>query len=359
MRPDYSFSASPADEELVQESPPANSGSDAKPRSQFTRSLPSTLLFLVLAVLLYSALRDAPFNDIWLTLTRLQSWQLAILLFLNAIVIIFMTLRWWLILRAEIPGLPFIPLIGYRLSVFAMSYFTPGPQVGGEPLQIILLRRNHHVSFARASSAVLLDKVFEFLGNFVFIGIGLFAIARVGLLAENITIPKLGWIALAILVSWPIIHFSLLYTKRKPMSALIRVLLSKYADRTWYRLIVASEYLAASFIHRHPRFLFFALLASLISWSGMGLEYLLMLQFLDIHLTLWQALAGLTAALLAFLVPLPGGLGALEASQVLALGSFGYSAATAIGLTLLMRARDLVNGLLGLWLVGGNFRKYL
>ena len=359
MKPDYSFSASHADEDLVQESPPANGGSHTKPKSLLTRLLRSILLFLVLAVLLFIALRSAPLKDIWSTLTKLQPWQLAILLFVNALVILFMTLRWWLILRAELPGLPFIPLIGYRLSAFAMSYFTPGPQVGGEPLQIILLRRNHDVSFARAGSAVLLDKLFEFLGNFVFIGIGLFAITRVGLLSEHITISAIGWIVLAILVSWPIIHFLLLYTRRKPISVLLRTFLSKYANRKWYRLIIAAEYLAASFTHRHPRFLFGALLASLVSWSGMGLEYLLMLQFIDIHLTLWQALAGLTAALLAFLFPLPGGLGALEASQVLALGSFGYSPATAIGLTLLMRARDLVNGLLGLWLVGGNFRKYL
>jgi uncharacterized protein (TIRG00374 family) len=305
----------------------------------------------------FVALRDAPFHEIGHS-NEVASLAACFALVHQRGVIVFMTMRWWLILRAEMPGLPFLPMIGYRLSVFAMSYFTLGPQVGGEPLQIILVRRNHHVSFARAGSAVLLDKLFEFLGNFVFIGIGLFAISQVGLLSKNINIPLLGWFVLAILVSWPVIHFILLYSRRKPISALVRTLLSKYADSKWYRLITASEYLAASFIHRHPRFLFAALLASLISWCGMAVEYLLMLQFLDIHLTIWQALASLTAALLAFLIPLPGGLGALEASQVLVLGSFGYSPAIAVGLALLMRARDMVNGLLGLWLAGGNFRKY-
>jgi hypothetical protein len=358
MKPEDSFSALRASKDLVQKSQPANleSRSNQKPRP--ARLLRSILVLLVLAALLFVALRDAPFHEIWLTLTRLHTWQLVLLLFINAVVIVFMTMRWWLILRAEMPGLPFLPMIGYRLSVFAMSYFTLGPQVGGEPLQIILVRRNHRVSFARAGSAVLLDKLFEFLGNFVFIGIGLFAISQVGLLSKNINIPLLGWFVLAMLVSWPVIHFILLYSRRKPISALVRTLLSKYADSKWYRLITASEYLAASFIHRHPRFLFAALQASLISWCGMGVEYLLMLQFLDIHLTIWQALASLTAALLAFLIPLPGGLGALEASQVLVLGSFGYDPAIAVGLALLMRARDLVNGFLGLWLAGGNFRKY-
>jgi uncharacterized membrane protein YbhN (UPF0104 family) len=79
---------------------------------------------------------------------------------------------------------------------------------------------------------------------------------------------------------------------------------------------------------------------------------MLMLGFLNIQLNLWQALAALTASLLAFLTPLPGGLGALEASQVLALGALGYAPATAISLTLLMRARDLLNAGIGLLLAG-------
>jgi uncharacterized membrane protein YbhN (UPF0104 family) len=41
-------------------------------------------------------------------------------------------------------------------------------------------------------------------------------------------------------------------------------------------------------------------------------------------------------------------LGALEASQVFALGTFGISAASALGIALLMRARDLLIGGLGL-----------
>jgi uncharacterized membrane protein YbhN (UPF0104 family) len=59
---------------------------------------------------------------------------------------------------------------------------------------------------------------------------------------------------------------------------------------------------------------------------------------------------------LAFLLGLPGGLGALEASQVLALGWFGQPAAVAISIALLMRGRDLLNGGLGLLLAGGTWR---
>ncbi len=321
------------------------------------RGLRSLVLFFILGILLFFALRNAPLIQIWDTLLQLHGWQLLLLLGINSLVIIFMTLRWWLIVHAENPRLPFFPLIGYRLSVFALSYFTPGPQVGGEPLQIILLRRNHRVSFARAASAVVIDKLLEFLGNFVFIGVGLLAVIRLGILPERQTLSWIGWSVLVGLMSWPPVHLFLLYSGRKPLTALVKVALARYKQRKWFRLLVASEYLAASFTRRYPWALSVSLVASLLSWTGMGLEYWLMLQFLQIHLDLWQALAGLTLALLAFLMPLPGGLGALEASQVLALGTFGYGPASAISLALLMRARDLLNGGIGLLISGRNLKQ--
>jgi uncharacterized membrane protein YbhN (UPF0104 family) len=123
------------------------------------------------------------------------------------------------------------------------------------------------------------------------------------------------------------------------------------------RFVRAAEWLAGTFCQRHPRALLASLGVSLLAGAGMLLEYVLMLAFLGIRLPFWQALAGWTAGWLSFLAPLPGGLGALEASQVFALGAFGISAATAISVTLLMRARDLLAGGLGLLLAGDGFSR--
>jgi len=60
---------------------------------------------------------------------------------------------------------------------------------------------------------------------------------------------------------------------------------------------------------------------------------------------------------ISLVMPLPGGLGALEASQVYTLGRFGYSAASALSLTLLMRGRDMLIGGLGLLLAGTGWRR--
>ena len=56
----------------------------------------------------------------------------------------------------------------------------------------------------------------------------------------------------------------------------------------------------------------------------------------------------MTATRLAFLTPLPGGLGALEAGQVLAMQTIGLDPALGISVSLLIRARDLAFGLAGM-----------
>jgi len=85
-----------------------------------------------------------------------------------------------------------------------------------------------------------------------------------------------------------------------------------------------------------------------VAGVGMVTEFALIVKFLGIQLSSWQTIAAWTAGWLSLLVPLPGGLGALEASQVFALGIFGIPAALAIGVTLIMRGRDLLIGGLGL-----------
>ncbi len=44
--------------------------------------------------------------------------------------------RWWLALRAQGHRLPYLTVFRYRMAAFAISYFTPGTQFGGEPLQV-------------------------------------------------------------------------------------------------------------------------------------------------------------------------------------------------------------------------------
>ena len=76
---------------------------------------------------------------------------------------------------------------------------------------------------------------------------------------------------------------------------------------------------------------------SLLSWLVLLGEYRLALSFLGIELDWTAVLVVVTAARLAILLPLPGGVGVLEASQILALSALGFTVAegAAMGLALL------------------------
>ena len=109
------------------------------------------------------------------------------------------------------------------------------------------------------------------------------------------------------------------------------------------RFLRAAERLAGRFCQRHPSRLLAAIGFSLLGGAGMLLDYALMTAFLNIPLSFWKMTTGWMMGWISFIIPLPGGLGALEASQVFTLGMFGFSAAAALSLTLVMRGRDIAD----------------
>ena len=314
------------------------------------------LIIIVLLVLLYLAFRNAPLIQIWNTLHQLQLWQIILILAIDLIIYLFVTARWWLIVQAENKNISYLPMIGVRVSVFAISYFTIGPQVGGEPLQVIYLQRKYGLTYTRATSTVVMDKLLELLANFILLVFGVMGILQAGILSRNGSPPLVSLIALSALVAWPLIHIVLLYKKIYPLSASLEKI-SFVQNTKAVRFIRAAEHLAGRFCQRQTRALLAALFVSILAAIGMVSEYFLMTSFLQVHLSFWQTVAAWTAGWLSFLVPLPGGLGALEASQVFALGFFGISAASAISVILAMRARDLLIGGLGLLLAGRMIAK--
>jgi uncharacterized membrane protein YbhN (UPF0104 family) len=141
-----------------------------------------------------------------------------------------------------------------------------------------------------------------------------------------------------------------------PISAALRAALPKFKRNKWIRFIIVAEQMAGLFCQRNPRALLSATAASLAAGAGMISEYMLITSFLGIDLHSWQTVAGWATSWLSFLVPVPGGLGALEASQVFTLDAFGISAALALSVVLLIRARDLLIGGLGLLLASRGVR---
>ncbi len=324
----------------------------------FLQLLPGFLALVLLAWVI----RVVPLAETWAVLRHLRLWQIGTLALVNGVVLLTLNGRWWFILRGLGYRLPYLRLTAHRLAAFGVSYFTPGPQFGGEPVQVILVEREHGVPQTAALTAVVLDKMLELLVNFMFLLAGILVILQEQLFkvgAETAVIPLL-------LLLFPAVFLMAAWQGRRPVSRLWlfgqRLPLWRWQPG-WRQVydkagtaVRASESQITQFCQKRPLPLLWALLASLVSWLALIGEYWLMLSFLSEPVTIGQTIMVMTAARIAFLLPLPGGLGALEISQLLAFTALGLNPAAGISIGLLIRARDMILGGAGLFWGGKRWR---
>jgi glycosyltransferase 2 family protein len=311
----------------------------------------SSLLLLSIP-LFWWAIHEIPILEIFATLLRLSPLGLIGLSLVNVLILLLFAGRWLLVTRALGQRLHILSLLIYRLAGFGVSYFTPGPQFGGEPLQVHLLHKHHNISGGAALAGVSVDKMIEVLANFSFLVLGLMLVFR----ASLFNISELFLFIPVALITLPLIYLALLRFARRPVTwTLIRLSLpgkwNPAFERARFHMISAEEQVA-NIVSKQPRFLIAALGLSLITWGIMIFEYWFTLQLLGIRLELAQVIIALTAARIAFLLPIPAGLGALEAGQVAAMQILGLEPAIGISVSLIIRARDFTLSSLGLGLAG-------
>ncbi len=312
------------------------------------------LPWLLALGLLWWVLRAVEVAAVWGVLQRLRLDELVGLALANGVVLLTLNGRWWLTLYGQGHKLPFWRLLGYRLAAFGLSYVTPGPHFGGEPLQVYFVEKGEGVARETAVAAVTLDKLLELFINFTFLLLGVIVIiqwrAAPGLLGQRAV-----WAA-GVLFAVPLGMLMALWGGKRPLTSLLhgsKALWQRLGGSESYGRLLAvverSEQQMTRFCRQTPGLLLAALLLSLVSWLAMLAEYWLMVSFLGTTLTLLQLVVTLTAARIAILLLIPGAVGALEASQLLAFQAVGLDPAVGISASLLIRARDVVLAALGLW----------
>lgn len=322
---------------------------------------------LAAVVLLWFSLRSVNRVEVWAQLRTLDAGDLALLALVNLAVLATFSARWWILLRAQGYAVPYAKLMGYRLAAFAVSYFTPGPQIGGEPLQGYSVTARHGVPAPVSAAAVLLDKAFEMMASFIFLVAGLIFVVQPELLPRGLRAPLLtSGVGLLLL---PGALLAALAMGRRPVSgawdwaatrwARLRRMKPTRARRAGrsYQAVRAAEVQSTTLCRSHPAWWAAATAATALSWVALMAEFWLMARILGLGLTFGQAMAALLAMRWAVLLPLPAGLGALEASLIFAARALGLDPAAGLSMALLIRARDLLLGFIGLWIAAGLLRR--
>ena len=289
------------------------------------------------------------------TLAQLSVRDLLLLLGVNLLIVATFSVRWWLLLRAQGYTVSYWQLLGYRLTAFGISYFTPGPHFGGEPYQVYAISHWHGVPASVSLAAVTLDKILEMLVNFAALmgGVLLLLTMHGGLetwIKQQLVVYSL------LLLAIPLGLLVALWLGHHPLTGMIR-LLSKVtriplANRAWIQALRHSETQAIWLCRHHPSVVGWSLLISLLSWVAIVAEFWLLTWLMELSFSPLQAITSLVAARIAILLPMPAGLGALEASQVLAMGSIAVDPSVGLAIAVMIRARDMVLGIGGLTLGG-------
>jgi hypothetical protein len=298
---------------------------------------------------LFLVLRQAPLPALWAVWRRLTGLQMAALVAANGLILILLAGRWWSILRGQGYRLGYRRPFGYRLAAFAVSYLTPGPQFGGEPLQVYWLRRHEALPLTTATTAVALDRLLELVVNFSFLLLGSLVVVALGF-AQATSAAFLLTMAL-LLLGLLLAYLCGLAWGWQPLARGLAISTRRLGrGQSLAALAAEVESQAGLFCRQRPGHLLLALGVSLLAWAAMVAEYWLAAHFLGISLGPAQTIAALTAARLAYLLPMPGGLGTFEAGQMLALTALGFDPAAAVALALLIRGRDMLIAVLGIWL---------
>ncbi|MDT8398630.1 MAG: lysylphosphatidylglycerol synthase transmembrane domain-containing protein [Pseudomonadales bacterium] len=307
-------------------------------------SMIAVLLWLLALVLAGWIVSRLPLAAIAQNISMLSWWQWLAWSGLNLLIIVMFTQRWRILIRMLGLHVGFAQLLMIRQAGQTVSFLTPGPQFGGEPLQIFWLWRHCQVSLHTALLAVGLDRFYELWINLAVLLLGVLVLLSAPVLEFSngqhiiaililllLTLSALGWIMVrqpARLSRW--LQALARHWQHHPRLSQV--------DTHWQAL--GSDLRQVARVHRPA--LGMALLWSVAAWVTLAGELWLLLGFFDLALDFSAFVLILVAMRLAFLLPLPGAIGTLEAALFWAFQSLGLPLAAAVGVLALMRLRDAV-----------------
>lgn len=307
-------------------------------------NLLTLLLWLCAFALLTWVLRDLPVAQMWSALLALSAWQWSLWFLLNAAVVALSTARWRVLGNAMAACYGFMELVLIRLAGQTVSFLTPGPQFGGEPLQVYWLYKRHTQPLHKAVLSLALDRFFELWVNFAVLLLGALCL----LLSPSMAFTdwtRVVLILLALVLALPWLFLRILRSPERLLTRLQSVFAKWLSHPLISKLNAHGENVESdlrNILKEQRGALLQAFLFSVLTWGLILAELAFLLWVLDIHVSITGFILLAVAIRLAMLMPLPGGIGTIEAALLWCFSILGLSLEAALALIVLMRLRDVV-----------------
>lgn len=301
--------------------------------------------FLILGLAAFVAVLTSVDWDVILASLR-EITPSRLLLFLMVTQIYFLTFnwRWQIIVRSHGYHPSFWQLYLYRLTGYTISTLTP-TQLGGEPARIYYLYENHGIPLREATASVYLDKLIEMMAFVAFVSSGIFVVSFTNLIPESILIP------VALLMAGFLLLGAYAFKKILDGSGFLTSLFQQFGlsrfkrIRRWeYRLLKVEKLIGDFLSHTDHKtstvpLLFFL---SFAGWSATILECYLLCSFFGIELSFLQSFLIGTIPMIAYLLPVPAGLGMYESAVIGLFNLLGLNTGVGFALVVMIRAKEVL-----------------
>ena len=298
--------------------------------------------WLVGCSLVFFTVRELPLAGILERLGEISPLRLVGLLAINSLILFLSVKRWQILAQVFDIQLSLAYLFKVRQAGNTISFVTPGPQFGGEPLQLYWLSQSHEIPMDISLAILGADRFME-----IFINLSILLLSVIFIFYTDIEV-NLSKTFLFIFLTVSILTMLLVLFLRQPewLENIFKSLFSRFthtvsnsnesqnASSGWGRLLKKIE--------KNKSKVILAATIALLGWIALLFELLMMMEALGVSSNFYEVIFVMLGIRIALLMPIPGGVGTIEASLFWSFEILGLTLAGAGGLIALSRLRDVI-----------------
>lgn len=275
-------------------------------------------------------------------------WHGIIIFVLTFLMMLIGNWKWKEILRGQGVEISFWELFKSYLAGFAMMFLAPILIWAGEVFRGYILKKRDKISWHKAMTSVLIDRILEWTTNLTIIFLGtLFFLYKIGLPPKNLLIVFGGAFSLFFL---GISYFYLKAFRGESMAKFFLKIIG-LKDFNQSGVILDAEKEIFDFFKLKIKSAQKSLGLSFLRAAVMCFRAWILVLFLGKRIGILSSLSVLGFTYLAAMIPIPTALGSHEAIQIFAFNSLNLGLSTATAFTMIIRATELLFALAGLIII--------
>jgi len=322
-------------------------------------------LLLVIGIALFIfTLRIVGLTQVKEALFLLNFWELILcLITLFTGIVFFGALKWWIIMKTKTEEAPnFSKTLLIKWIGGSVSYLTPAALFGGEPVRFYVLKRECNISSSQIVSSIILDKLILILVSSVYFFLGIFFLLIYLDLSWLNGIILFGFLFFIILIFWQLLRAIGKISSEKGLFVILteRLCLNKlkFVKKHQKRIFEIEREVVGFF--KLPKKIIFQIIFLAMTEVAITLTACwLIIFFMGQKLEISKLFAIKSMVDISYVIPFPAALGSLEISQAFIFQILGFSLATGVAFSLILRGFNFIIAFFGLLILGCFQIKFL